>query len=135
MLRLELPVAGSSPRGHGPGAEVGVLPGLRGQLQTHRGDVSLSNGNHIPVPPSHQCEEPFKPAGTDTNQPSATGGWKSLTHSVRLNELIPTLLVIIGNAITLPPWLHNAFQTCKFKQAFRGGYFPVKNLMEAIISS
>lgn len=29
VLGLELPVAGSGPRGHGPGAEVRVLPGLR----------------------------------------------------------------------------------------------------------
>lgn len=49
VLRFELPVARSSPRGHGPGAEVWILPGLRGQLQAHGGDVSLSNGNHIPV--------------------------------------------------------------------------------------
>lgn len=48
VLGLELPVSGSSPGGHGPGAEVGVLAGLRGQLQTHGGDVALPDGDHVP---------------------------------------------------------------------------------------
>lgn len=47
VLGLELPVAGSSPGSHGPGAEVRVLPGLRGQLQTHGGDVALPNGDDV----------------------------------------------------------------------------------------
>lgn len=48
VLGLELPVSGSGPGGHGPGAEVGVLAGLRGQLQTHGGDVALPDGDHVP---------------------------------------------------------------------------------------
>lgn len=49
VFGLELPVAGSGPGGHGPGAEVRVLSGLGRQLQTHGGDVSLSDWNHIPA--------------------------------------------------------------------------------------
>lgn len=48
VLGLELPVSRSGPGGHGPGAEVGVLAGLRGQLQTHGGDVALPDGDHVP---------------------------------------------------------------------------------------
>lgn len=47
VLGLELPVSGSGPGSHGPGAEVRVLPGLRGQLQTHGGDVALPDGDHV----------------------------------------------------------------------------------------
>lgn len=47
VLGLELPVARSGPGGHGPGAEVRVLPGLRGQLQTHGADVALPDGDHV----------------------------------------------------------------------------------------
>lgn len=53
MLGFELPVARPGPRGHGPGAEVRVLSGLRRQLQAHGGDVSLADGNHIPAPSEH----------------------------------------------------------------------------------
>lgn len=48
VLGLELPVSGPGPGGHGPGAEVGVLAGLRGQLKTHGGDVALPDGDHVP---------------------------------------------------------------------------------------
>lgn len=50
MFGFELPVAWSGPGGHGPGAEVGVLSGLRGQLQAHGGDVRLSNWNDVAAP-------------------------------------------------------------------------------------
>ena len=49
VQRFEAPVARTCPGSHGPRAEVGVLSGLVGQLQTHGGYVPLSNGNHIPV--------------------------------------------------------------------------------------
>jgi len=48
VFGFELPVPGSGPGGHGAGAEVRVLPGLRGQLQAHGGDVPLADGNHVP---------------------------------------------------------------------------------------
>lgn len=49
VFGLELPVAWSGPGSHGPGAEVRVLPGLRGQLQTHGGDVALPDGDHVSI--------------------------------------------------------------------------------------
>lgn len=53
VFGFELPVARAGPRGHGPGAEVGVLSGLRRQLQAHGGDVPLSDGNGVPAPSQH----------------------------------------------------------------------------------
>lgn len=50
VFGFELPVAWSGPGGHGPGTEVGVLSGLRGQLQAHGGDVPLSDWNDVPAP-------------------------------------------------------------------------------------
>lgn len=46
---FELPVSRPGPGGHGSGAEVRIFSGLRRKLQTHGGDVSFSNRNHIPV--------------------------------------------------------------------------------------
>lgn len=53
VFGFELPVARAGPRCHGPGAEVGVLSGLRRQLQAHGGDVPLSDGNRVPAPSQH----------------------------------------------------------------------------------